>query len=105
MTQEVGDAILAYIKDGRHPIDNDTLFIRARAPFGPFASHCAISVLVAKAMHLAGVRCPNRGAAHVLRNSVASSMLRQGASLHRSRKTIKTPHDKHIEAPSRSVGH
>jgi integrase/recombinase XerD len=81
MTQEVGDAILAYIKDGRHPIDNDTLFIRSRAPFGPFASHCAISMIVAKAMHRAGVRCPSRGAAHVLRHSVASSMLRQGASL------------------------
>jgi len=81
MTQEVGDAILAYIKNGRHPIDNDTLFIRSRAPFGPFASHCAISVIVAEAMRRAGVRCPSRGAAHVLRHSVASSMLRQGASL------------------------
>lgn len=81
MTQEVGDAILAYIKNGRHPIDNDTLFIRSRAPFGPFASHCAISMIVAKAMRLAGVRCPSRSAAHVLRHSVASSMLRQGASL------------------------
>ena len=81
MTQEVGDAILAYIKNGRHPIHNDTLFIRSRAPFGPFASHCAISVIVAEAMRRAGVRCPSRGAAHVLRHSVASSMLRQGASL------------------------
>jgi len=81
MTQEVGDAIVAYIKNGRHPIDNDTLFIRSRAPFGPFASHCAISVIVAQAMRRAGVRCPSRGAAHVLRHSLASSMLRQGASL------------------------
>ncbi|MGA8344933.1 MAG: site-specific integrase, partial [Candidatus Sulfotelmatobacter sp.] len=81
MTQEVGDAILAYIENGRHPIDNDTLFIRSRAPFGPFASHCAISMIVAEAMRRAGVRCPSRGAAHVLRHSVASSMLRQGASL------------------------
>lgn len=81
MTQEVGDAILAYIKDGRHSTDNDTLFIRSRAPFGPFASHCAISMIVAQAMRRAGVRCPSRGAAHVLRHSVASSMLRQGASL------------------------
>jgi len=81
MTQEVGDAIVAYIKNGRHPINNDTLFIRSRAPLGPFASHCAISVIVARAMRRAGVRCPSRGAAHVLRHSVASSMLRQGASL------------------------
>ena len=81
MTQEVGDAIVGYIKNGRHPIDNDTLFIRSRAPFGAFASHCAISVIVARAMRRAGVRCPSRGAAHVLRHSVATSMLRQGASL------------------------
>jgi site-specific recombinase XerD len=81
MTQEVGDAIVAYIKNGRYPIDKDTLFIRSRAPFGPFASHCAISVIVAQAMRRADVRCPSRGAAHVLRHSVASSMLRQGASL------------------------
>jgi integrase/recombinase XerD len=72
---------ILFIKNDRHPIVNDALFIRARAPFGPFASHCAISVIVAQAMRRAGVRCPSRGAAHVLRHSVASSMLRQGASL------------------------
>ncbi|MDA1316253.1 MAG: site-specific integrase [Acidobacteria bacterium] len=81
MTQEVGNAIVGYLKNARRPIGNDTLFIRSRAPFGPFASHCAISVIVAQAMRRAGVRCPSRGAAHVLRHSVASSMLRQGASL------------------------
>ena len=102
MTQEVGDAIVAYLKNGRHLIDNDTLFIRSRAPFRAFASHCAISVLVAQAMRRAGVRCPSRGAAHVLRHSIASSMLRQGASLqeiagvlrHRSIATISGGADK-----------
>jgi integrase/recombinase XerD len=81
MTQEIGDAIATYIRKGRCPIDDDTLFIRSRAPFRAFASHCAISVIVAQAMRRAGLRCPSRGAAHVLRHSVASSMLRQGASL------------------------
>lgn len=81
LTQEIGDAIAAYIQDGRHQIDTDTLFIRSRAPFRAFRSHTAISVIVAQAMRRAGVTCPSRGAAHVLRHSVASSMLRQGASL------------------------
>lgn len=81
MTQEVGDAIVAYIRNARHPIENDTLFLRSRAPYRAFASHAAISVIVAQAMRRAGVRCPSRGAAHVLRHSIASSMLRQGASL------------------------
>jgi len=81
LTQELGDAIATYIKDGRPQTHTDTLFIRSRAPFRELASHCAISVIVTRAMRRAGVTCPSRGAAHLLRHSVASSMLRQGASL------------------------
>ncbi len=81
LTQEIGDAIASYIKDGRPQTTVDTLFIRSRAPFRGLANHCAISMLVAQAMRRAGVTCPSRGAAHVLRHSVASSMLRQGSSL------------------------
>jgi site-specific recombinase XerD len=81
LTQELGDAIASYIKDGRPQTRTDTLFIRSRAPFRALASHSAISVIVTRAMRRAGVTCPSRGAAHVLRHSVASSMLRQGASL------------------------
>jgi site-specific recombinase XerD len=80
LTQEIGDAIATYLGDGRPLTDSDRLFIRLRAPFRALAS-CAISVIVAKAMRRAGVACPSGGAAHVLRHSVASSMLRQGASL------------------------
>lgn len=81
LTQEVGDAIVTYLKDGRPQTGAEALFIRSRAPYQAFASHCAISMIVAQAMRRAGVTCPSRGAAHVLRHSVASSMLRQGASL------------------------
>src|SRR5438874_11063909 len=81
LTQEIGDAIASYIKDGRPQTAEYVLFIRSRAPFRALANHCAISMIAAQAMHRAGVVCPSRGAAHVLRHSVASSMLRQGASL------------------------
>jgi site-specific recombinase XerD len=81
LTQEVGYAIVDYLQDGRPQTDTDVLFIRSRAPFCAFASHCAISVIVAQAMRRAGVTCRGRGAAHVLRHSAATSMLRQGASL------------------------
>ena len=81
LTQEIGDAIVAYLQDGWPRTDTDVLFIRSRAPFRAFTSHCAISVIVAKAMKRAGVTCQSRGAAHVLRHSLATSMLRQGASL------------------------
>jgi len=81
LTQEVGNAIVAYLLYGRPRTHADELFIRSRAPFRAFASHCAVSLIVTHAMRRAGVTCQNRGAAHVLRHSAATSMLRQGTSL------------------------
>lgn len=81
LTQEVGYAIVGYLQHGRPQTDTDVLFIRSCAPFRAFASHCAVSVIVSRAMRRAGVVCPSRGAAHILRHSVATSMLRHGASL------------------------
>lgn len=81
LTQEVGEAIVAYVQQGRPRAHTDALFLRSRAPFRAFASHAAVSVIVASAIRRAGIKRPGRGAAHLLRHSVASSMLRQGASL------------------------
>lgn len=81
LTQEVGDAIVSYLREGRPQSHTDMLFLRSRAPIRGFAFHPAVSVIVARAFRRAGVKRPGRGAAHLLRHSVASSMLRQGASL------------------------
>jgi integrase/recombinase XerD len=81
LTQEVGDTLVAYLQFGRPKTESDRMFICCRAPFRPFASHAAVSVIVEKAMRRAGVTPPGRGAAHLLRHSVATSLLRQGASL------------------------
>jgi integrase/recombinase XerD len=81
LTQEVGDAIVAYLQDERPRTDADALFVRHRAPIRALADYRAVSVIVKRAMQRAGVSCPSRGAAHVLRHSVATSMLRHGASL------------------------
>ncbi len=97
LTQEVGKALVTYLQDARPSTDSDVVFIYSRAPFRTFTSHCAISAIVTRAMRRAGVTCQNRGAAHLLRHSTATSMLRQGASLqdiatvlrHRSIKTTQ----------------
>ena len=81
LAQEVGWALVGYLQDGRPRTHTDVLFVRSRAPFRALASHSAVSVIVTRAMRRAGVTCQSRGAAHVLRHSVATSMLRQGASL------------------------
>ena len=82
MSQEVGQALVAYLDNGRPRTETDTVFVRCRAPFQAFRSHCAVSVIVDRALCRAGVTRPSRGAAHLLRHSVATSMLRHGASLH-----------------------
>jgi site-specific recombinase XerD len=81
LTHEVGQALVAYLEEGRPRTETDAVFVRCRAPFEAFRSHCAVSVIVDRALRRAGVKRPSRGAAHLLRHSVATSMLRQGASL------------------------
>ena len=81
LSQELGKAPVAYLQHARPPADTDIVFLRSRAPWRGFRSHHAISAIVAQAIRRAGVSCPARGAAHLLRHSVATEMLRQGASL------------------------
>ena len=81
LTQEVGDAVVDYLKAAVPTPTPRCCFSALVRLFAPSGSHCAISVIVAQAMRRAGVSCPSRGAAHVLRHSVATAMLRHGASL------------------------
>ena len=81
LTREVGEALSTYVTSGRPPTDADVVFVRSRAPFRAFRSHCAVSVIVDRAFARTGIIRPSRGAAHLLRHSVATSMLRHGASL------------------------
>ncbi|HUJ89528.1 MAG TPA: tyrosine-type recombinase/integrase [Syntrophorhabdales bacterium] len=79
LTQEVGNALVGYLK-ARPQSDADALFLRSRAPYRA-PTPIRVSGIVAEAMSRAGVVRPGRGAAHVLRHSVAAAMLRRGASL------------------------
>ncbi len=79
LTQEVGDAILEYVRKGRPPVQGTRLFVRMQAPWGPLHVS-AVSAIVARAIDRAKVEAPFRGA-HVLRHSAATEMLRQGATL------------------------
>lgn len=81
LTQEVGQAIATYVQFERPSAPTEVLFLRSRAPFRALGSHCAVSMIVASAFRRSGVERPSRGAAHLLRHSVATSMLRNGASL------------------------
>ena len=81
LTKEVGQAIVAHLKKGRPRANVDTLFLHSRAPYCAFGSPGTVSHIVDRALRRAGVVRPSRGAAHLLRHSLATSLLRQGASL------------------------
>jgi site-specific recombinase XerD len=76
---DVGEAITGYLQNGRPRCASRRLFIRERAPRVGLASG-AISNLVKRALVRAAVHAPRQGA-HLFRHSLATEMLRQGASL------------------------
>ena len=79
LPQDVGDAVLHYLSRWRPVSASDRVFLMSRAPYSPIASH-VVSQIARRAISRAGVQAPSRGA-HVFRHSVATSMLRAGASL------------------------
>lgn len=91
LTQEVGEALMEYLKRGRPPADTDRVFVRMRAPWGPLEDSSSVSSLVSRAILKAGVEAPSRGA-HVLRHSAATEMLRQGATLHQIGTVLRHRH-------------
>jgi site-specific recombinase XerD len=77
---DVGAALATYLREDRPPCSSRRVFIRHRAPLVGFANASAISTLVMRAIKHAGVESAHKGA-HVLRHSLATSLLRQGGSL------------------------
>ena len=79
LPQEVGDALLRYLRQSRPPLRTPEIFATVLAPIGPL-SRASVTHIVRAALHRAGIKAPINGA-HVLRHSAATTMLRHGASL------------------------
>ncbi|HYA44362.1 MAG TPA: site-specific integrase [Acidimicrobiales bacterium] len=77
---DVGAALAAYLRQDRPRCASRQVFIRQYAPRVGFANWLAISALVRRTLARAGIAAPRSGA-HVFRHSLASAMLRVGASL------------------------
>ncbi len=78
LTQEIGDALLAYIERGRPALAVSSLFITVCAP-RPI-DRITVKCLVKRALKRGGVESHYKGA-HILRHSAATAMLRHGVSL------------------------
>lgn len=80
LVAEVGEALAAYIEKDRPRCQTRRVFTRMRAPITALARKGSVSTVVRSAMFKAGLDVPARGA-HVLRHSLATNMLRDGASM------------------------
>ncbi len=79
LPQEVGNAILLYLKQGRPSLQAPEVFTMVRAPLRVL-TRAAVTHIVRSALRRTGIKAPINGA-HVLRHSAATTMLRQGVSL------------------------
>lgn len=77
---EVGEAIAAYLQDGRPHSASRSVFLRATAPVRGFRGASSIGSIVRHSLQRGGVDAPSMGA-HQFRHGLATEMLRQGASL------------------------
>lgn len=80
LPQEVGKAIVAYLRRGRPPSTSRRVFLRAKAPIRGFQGASGVGSIVRHSLIRAGINAPTTGA-HQFRHGLATQMLRQGASL------------------------
>lgn len=77
---DVGEAIATYLRQHRPHCTTRRVFIRSKAPHRGFAHPSSISTIVCRALKRAGLQ-PDFKGAHLLRHSLATGMLRSGASM------------------------
>ncbi|MFT5433675.1 MAG: integrase/recombinase XerD [Myxococcota bacterium] len=80
LLSDVGEALSVYIRD-RGPSASRRVFLREVVPSVGFTGPSAVSSVARIALSRAGLRLSHRGAAHLFRHSLATRMLRSGASM------------------------
>jgi site-specific recombinase XerD len=88
LPRDVGRALAHYLKQLRPPCNCRKVFIRSAAPHEGLADSAAVDIVVQRALRRAGISPPNRGA-HLFRHSLATQMLRNGASMSEIAKVLR----------------
>lgn len=82
LTQEVGWAVIDYLKYGRPKIESPYLFVKHMAPFGPFSEDNHLNQLIKGYMELAHLpTLKKKRGMHSLRHTMASMLLEQDTPL------------------------
>ena len=80
LPSDVGEAVAEYLQHGRPRRATRHLFLRLQAPLRGLSSSGTVSHIVRRALARAAIDLPCKGA-HLLRHSLATNMLGNGASL------------------------
>lgn len=80
LPQEVGKAMVQYLRHGRPPCSSRHFFIRMHAPYTRFQCSGPIGKIVKQAIERIGLNPSHKGS-HILRHTFATNLLRRGASL------------------------
>jgi len=84
LTEEVGEALIDYLKSGRPQTAHREVFLRLKPPFTPFAENTHLHYLVEQWRDLAGIRfrTKQRQGLHSLRHTLATQLLREETPFH-----------------------
>ena len=84
LTEEVGQALIDYLKSGRPQTAHRELFLRAQPPFTPFAADGHFYNIVKYWRELAGIRFRSKQhcGLHSLRHTLATQLLREQTPMH-----------------------
>src|SRR6266404_7240178 len=77
---DVGEALASYLRQDRPDCQTRRVFVCARAPRRCFDRSCSLTLIVRRALLRADLDPPVKGA-HLLRHSLATSLLRSGATM------------------------
>jgi site-specific recombinase XerD len=80
LTEEVGGALVDYLRNGRPQTEHREVFLRCRPPFEPFYRTTNLMNIVTKYRRRAGIHFPpeRKSGMHSLRHTVASRLLEVG---------------------------
>jgi site-specific recombinase XerD len=93
LPKDVGQSLANYLKRLRPTCACRRIFIRSSAPHEGFADSAAVDIVVQRALRRAGINAPTRGA-HLFRHSLATQMLRNGASMSEIAKILRHQSEK-----------
>lgn len=84
MSEDIGEALIDYLKAGRPQTPHREVFLRARPPFTPISTESRLHNVISEWRTRAGIefRTPQRSGLHSLRHTLATRLLQRETPLH-----------------------